>query len=205
MSRKRNKKRAGQQPDSDAAAALCDDELIAPALWLAEAANALWRHARLGDINAQEAMESLSELLKAPVASFPIEPHLERALGLAMEIGHPICDCIYLAIALHHRTHVVTADRRFATAANLAGLDAQHQAFNYGAKIAGCTVHFVDEAVDHGVIILQKSVPVLDTDTPETLSARILEQEHIAYPEAIAQALSANYTIQNRRFLCKHD
>jgi phosphoribosylglycinamide formyltransferase-1 len=81
------------------------------------------------------------------------------------------------------------------------GLDAQHQAFNYGAKIAGCTVHFVDEAVDHGVIILQKTVPVLDTDTPETLSARILEQEHLAYPEAIARVLSGSHIIQNRRFL----
>ena len=81
------------------------------------------------------------------------------------------------------------------------GLAAQHQAFNYGAKVAGCTVHFVDEAVDHGVIVLQKTVPVLDDDTPETLSARILEQEHIAYPEAIARVLSADYTIQNRRHL----
>ena len=81
------------------------------------------------------------------------------------------------------------------------GLDAQHQAFNYGAKIAGCTVHFVDEAVDHGVIILQKTVPVLDEDTAETLSARILEQEHQAYPEAISRVLSSAYTIQNRRYL----
>src|SRR5580704_17092425 len=81
------------------------------------------------------------------------------------------------------------------------GLDAQHQAFNYGAKVAGCTVNFVDEAVDHGVIILQKTVPVLDEDTPETLSARILEQEHQAYPEAIARVLSGDYTIQNRRHL----
>ena len=81
------------------------------------------------------------------------------------------------------------------------GLDAQHQAFDYGAKVTGCTVHFVDEAVDHGVIILQKTVPVLDEDTPETLSARILEQEHLAYPEAIARVLSGQYTIQNRRYL----
>ena len=69
------------------------------------------------------------------------------------------------------------------------GLDAQKQAFDYGAKVAGCTVHFVDEAVDHGVIILQKTVPVNDDDTAETLSARILEQEHLAYPEAIARVL----------------
>jgi phosphoribosylglycinamide formyltransferase-1 len=81
------------------------------------------------------------------------------------------------------------------------GLDAQHQAFDYGAKVAGCTVHFVDEAVDHGVIILQKTVPVLDEDTAETLSARILEQEHIAYPEAIARVLSGGYRVVGRRYL----
>jgi phosphoribosylglycinamide formyltransferase 1 len=81
------------------------------------------------------------------------------------------------------------------------GLDAQHQAFEYGAKVAGCTVHFVDEAVDHGVIILQKTVSVLDDDTAETLSARILEQEHIAYPEAIARVLSGEYRVVGRRYL----
>jgi phosphoribosylglycinamide formyltransferase-1 len=81
------------------------------------------------------------------------------------------------------------------------GLDAQKQAFYYGAKVAGCSVHFVDEAVDHGVIILQKTVPVNDDDTVETLSARILEQEHIAYPEAIARVLSGHYVIQGRRYL----
>ena len=105
------------EPGSEAAVALRDDELIAPALWLAEAANALWRRTRLGDISAEEAMERLSELLKAPVASFPIEPYLERALGLAMEIGHPSYDCVYLALALHHDTHVTTADRSFVSAA----------------------------------------------------------------------------------------
>ncbi|CAN5755185.1 phosphoribosylglycinamide formyltransferase [soil metagenome] len=81
------------------------------------------------------------------------------------------------------------------------GLDAQHQALDYGAKVAGCTVHFVDEAVDHGVIILQKTVPVLDEDTYDTLSARILEQEHLAYPEAIARVLSGQYTAQDRRYI----
>jgi phosphoribosylglycinamide formyltransferase-1 len=81
------------------------------------------------------------------------------------------------------------------------GLDAQHQALEYGAKVAGCTVHFVDEAVDHGVIVLQKTVPVLDGDTSEKLSARILEQEHIAYPEAITQVLSGRYHIVGRRYL----
>jgi phosphoribosylglycinamide formyltransferase-1 len=81
------------------------------------------------------------------------------------------------------------------------GLDAQRQAFDYGAKVAGCSVHFVDEAVDHGVIILQKTVPVNDDDTADTLSARILEQEHLAYPEAIARVLSGDYVIQGRRYI----
>ena len=81
------------------------------------------------------------------------------------------------------------------------GLDAQDQALKYGAKVAGCTVHFVDEAVDHGVIILQKTVPVQDDDTEATLSARILEQEHRAYPEAIAAVLSEEYAIEDRRFV----
>jgi phosphoribosylglycinamide formyltransferase 1 len=82
-----------------------------------------------------------------------------------------------------------------------AGLDAQKQAFDYGAKIAGCTVHFVDEAVDHGVIILQKTVTVNDDDTAESLSARILEQEHLAYPEAIGRVLSGDFVVQERRYL----
>ena len=81
------------------------------------------------------------------------------------------------------------------------GLDAQRQALEYGAKVAGCSVHFVDEAVDHGVIILQKTVPVNDDDTAETLSARILEQEHLAYPEAIARVIGGDYVIQGRRYL----
>jgi phosphoribosylglycinamide formyltransferase 1 len=81
------------------------------------------------------------------------------------------------------------------------GLDAQRQALEYGAKVAGCTVHFVDEAVDHGVIILQKTVPVHDDDTAETLSGRILAQEHATYPEAIARVLSGEYGVQGRQYL----
>jgi phosphoribosylglycinamide formyltransferase-1 len=65
------------------------------------------------------------------------------------------------------------------------GMDAQEKALDYGAKVTGCTVHFVDEHLDHGPIILQKTVPVLDGDDVHTLSARILEQEHAAYSEAI--------------------
>lgn len=69
------------------------------------------------------------------------------------------------------------------------GLDAQRQALDHGAKVSGCTVHFVDETLDGGPIIAQRSVPVLDGDTVEALSARILEQEHQLYPEAIAKIL----------------
>ena len=85
------------------------------------------------------------------------------------------------------------------------GLDAQQQAFDAGVNIAGCTVHFVDEQVDHGVIILQHAIPVLDRDTPETLSARILIEEHRAYPEAIRRVLSGDYEIQGRRFVRRTD
>jgi len=103
---------------SDAADALLDDDgLIAPAIWLAEAGNALWRRARMAEISVQEAGERLVELQKAPVASLGIGPHLDLALNLAIGLSHPIYDCLYLALALHQDTHVVTADRRFAAAA----------------------------------------------------------------------------------------
>jgi len=79
------------------------------------------------------------------------------------------------------------------------GLDAQKQAFDYGVKVSGCTVHFVDENLDHGAILVQKVVPVLDSDDEHTLAARILEQEHIAYTEAIRIALDGQYRIEGRR------
>ena len=79
------------------------------------------------------------------------------------------------------------------------GLDAQKQAFDYGVKVTGCTVHFVDADLDHGAIILQKAVPVLDTDDDHTLAARILEQEHIAYSEAIRIVLEGKYSVIGRR------
>jgi phosphoribosylglycinamide formyltransferase 1 len=81
------------------------------------------------------------------------------------------------------------------------GLDAQTQAFEYGVQVSGCTVHFVDEQLDHGIIILQRFVPVLPTDNPHALAARILEEEHIAYSEAIARVLSGRYQIVGRRYL----
>jgi phosphoribosylglycinamide formyltransferase 1 len=79
------------------------------------------------------------------------------------------------------------------------GLEAQEQAFAYGVKISGCTVHFVDEELDHGAIIVQKAVPVHGSDDEHTLGARILEQEHIAYTEAINIVLSKKFEISGRR------
>lgn len=78
------------------------------------------------------------------------------------------------------------------------GLDAQKQALEYGAKITGCTVHFVDEELDHGPIIVQRTVPVMDGDDEAALSARILKEEHIAYSEAIAKVLSGACEITGR-------
>ena len=83
------------------------------------------------------------------------------------------------------------------------GLEAQQQAFAYGVKVSGCTVHFVDEELDHGPIIVQRAIPVLDTDTEHTLAARILEQEHIAYTEAINIVLEGRYDIVGRRLVKK--
>jgi len=81
------------------------------------------------------------------------------------------------------------------------GLEAQEQAFAYGVKVTGCTVHFVDEELDHGAIIVQKAVGVLDTDDEHTLAARILAQEHIAYSEAINLVLEGKYKIAGRRLV----
>jgi len=81
------------------------------------------------------------------------------------------------------------------------GLEAQQQAFAYGVRVSGCTVHFVDEELDHGAIIVQRTVPVLDSDDEHTLAARILEQEHIAYTEAIKVVLKRNYSIVGRRMV----
>src|SRR3954452_20624969 len=79
------------------------------------------------------------------------------------------------------------------------GLEAQEQAFAYGVKVTGCTVHFVDEELDHGAIIVQKTVQVLETDDEHALAQRILEQEHTAYTEAIKIVLEGKYSVLGRR------
>ena len=83
------------------------------------------------------------------------------------------------------------------------GLEAQEQAFAYGVKVSGCTVHFVDEELDHGAIIVQKAIPLLDADNEHMLAARILEQEHAAYSEAINIVLEGKYEIAGRRLVTK--
>lgn len=79
------------------------------------------------------------------------------------------------------------------------GLEAQEQAWEYGVKIAGCTVHFVDEGVDTGPVILQAAVPVMEEDTPESLAARVLEQEHRIYPQAIQLFAEGRLVVEGRR------
>ena len=81
------------------------------------------------------------------------------------------------------------------------GIDAQRQALAHGAKITGVTVHFVDADLDAGPIVLQRAVPVLDDDTVDTLAARILVEEHRAYPEAVQMVLDGGWTIEGRRFV----
>ena len=83
------------------------------------------------------------------------------------------------------------------------GLEAQEQAFAYGVKVSGCTVHFVDEELDHGPIIVQRAVAVEDGDDEHSLAARILEQEHLAYAEAIRIVLSEKFEVVGRRLLHK--
>ena len=84
------------------------------------------------------------------------------------------------------------------------GLEAQEQAFAYGVKVSGCTVHFVDEELDHGAIVAQKAVAVLEGDDERSLAARILEQEYIAYTEAINIVLGGNFEIVGRRLKRKN-
>lgn len=85
------------------------------------------------------------------------------------------------------------------------GLDAQRQALEYGVKVTGCTAHFVDEFLDSGPIIIQSAVPVLDGDTVESLSARILAQEHVIYPKAIGYVVDGLVTVEGRRVTIREE
>jgi phosphoribosylglycinamide formyltransferase-1 len=84
------------------------------------------------------------------------------------------------------------------------GLEAQEQAFAYGVKVTGCTVHFVDEELDHGAIIVQRAIPVLETDDEHSLADRILKEEHLAYTEAIARVVSGEFEVRGRKYVKTH-
>jgi phosphoribosylglycinamide formyltransferase-1 len=81
------------------------------------------------------------------------------------------------------------------------GLEAQRQALEHGVRVSGCTVHLVDEGLDSGPIVVQRAVPVRDGDSAETLAARILEQEHLAYPEALRRLLTERWELVGRRLV----
>ncbi len=101
------------EPGSEAAAALLDEELAAPEFWLLEAANALWRRARRHELTREQASARLVELSNAPVATSTTLEDFAIAFQWAGRLDHPVYDCLYLALALRENTHVVTADRRF--------------------------------------------------------------------------------------------
>jgi predicted nucleic acid-binding protein len=110
---------------TEAAIALLAEELIAREPRLAEAANALWRHVRLGETSSVEALARIDELANAPVALMSIEPYVRRSLQLATQLDHPVGERLYLALAEHLETHVITDDRRFFTIGNVAGFGAR--------------------------------------------------------------------------------
>lgn len=113
-----------EEQESDRAVALLErDDLAAPALWLVEAANALWRRAEIGELTSGEAEDRVAELVNAPVATLPIQADIVQAIAISTELHHPVYDCLYLAAAIREDASVVTADLRFSRIA------ASHAAF----------------------------------------------------------------------------
>lgn len=111
--------------------------------------------------------------------------------GFMRIVGRPLIDAFPNAILNIHP----------ALLPSFPGVDAQRQALDHGVKVSGVTVHFVTKDLDAGPIVLQRAVPVLDDDTRETLSQRILEQEHLAYPEAVRIVLNGGWKVEGRRFV----
>lgn len=111
--------------------------------------------------------------------------------GFMRRVGAPMLDAFPNAILNIHPSLLPA----------FPGVDAQRQAFAHGVKVSGVTVHFVDADLDAGPIVIQRAVPILDADTPETLAARILVEEHRAYPEAVKMVLDGGWRIEGRRFL----
>jgi phosphoribosylglycinamide formyltransferase-1 len=131
--------------------------------------------------------------------------HEEEVLRLLAE-AEPDFICLAGYMRLLSPTFVAAYPHRIlnihpALLPSFPGTDAQAQALAYGVKVSGCTVHFVDENVDAGPIIVQRAVAVHDGDTVETLAARILEQEHVAYVEALVMLGTRSYQIDGRRVI----
>ena len=119
------------------------------------------------------------------------EVHLVCLAGFMRRIGVPLLDAFPQAIVNIHPSLLPA----------FPGVDAQRQALGHGVKISGVTVHFVTADLDAGPIILQRTVPVLEDDTAETLAARILVEEHRAYPDAVQMVLDGGWRIEGRRFV----
>jgi phosphoribosylglycinamide formyltransferase 1 len=140
-----------------------------------------------------------------PHAGMPRKAHEERMLAALRESGAEwICLAGYMRLLspdfiAAFRQRIVNIHPSLLPA--FPGLDAQAQAIAHGVKVSGCTVHLVDEGLDSGPIVVQRTVPVEDGDTPATLAARILEQEHRAYPEALRKLLMEPWRIEGRRLL----
>ncbi|MEI6668115.1 MAG: phosphoribosylglycinamide formyltransferase [Acidobacteriota bacterium] len=152
----------------------------------------------------ERAREAGIETLVRDHKAFPSREAFERVLVDDMRARDVSLVCLAGFMRLLGPTFVNAFPTRIlnihpALLPSFPGLHAQRQAFEHGAKIAGATVHFVDTNLDAGPIVLQSAVPVLDDDTEDTLSARILLQEHRLYPAAIQRILDGNWTIQGRR------
>ncbi len=139
-----------------------------------------------------------------PYRAFPDRQTFEKRLIEVVQQAEPDLICLAGFMKILSPEFIRTFQGRImnihpALLPSFPGLHAQRQALEYGVKISGCTVHFVDEGVDTGPIIVQKAVPVLEDDTEETLSARILREEHRAYPEAIRLFFEGRLTLEGRR------
>lgn len=152
-----------------------------------------------------------AKALRLPTVCFPhrIEPSREAHEAKVLEaLRHAEVEWICLAgyMRLLSATFVSQYPQRIlnihpALLPSFPGLEAQTQAVEYGVKISGCTVHLVDEGLDSGPIVVQKAVPVKDADTPESLSARILAEEHKVYAEALRMLLTERWNIEGRRIV----
>lgn len=154
----------------------------------------------------QKAQELGVPTLALDHRAFPSRESFDQALADELEAR----GVVFVALAGFMRVLTPVFLRRFpnrvlnihpALLPSFPGVHAQRQALEYGVKITGCTVHFVDEGVDTGPIVAQVAVPVLDDDTEETLSARILEQEHRVYPMALEAVITGQVRIEGRRVL----